>query len=144
MRVAFHLRWYPVTLLFLAFDMEMVVMYGWVRVVAQVGSPAVIEMFVFLASCSPASATPTGKGRCGGPEDAAAPHVFILAWAGAEDVRLEAERLLRTRGWSASLSPADTDVLLVLAPRGTLTGEAATISQRFFAQLPQPAMRVDA
>ncbi len=45
----FHLRWYPVTLLFLAFDMEMVVMYPWVRIVAQVGSPAVIEMFVFLA-----------------------------------------------------------------------------------------------
>lgn len=45
----FHLRWYPVTLLFLAFDMEMVVMYPWVRIVAQVGSSAVIEMFVFLA-----------------------------------------------------------------------------------------------
>lgn len=25
------------------------------------------------------------------------PHVFVLAWPGAEDVRLEAERLLRNR-----------------------------------------------
>ena len=45
----FHLRWYPVTLLFLAFDMEMVVMYPWVRIVAEVGSSAVVEMFLFLA-----------------------------------------------------------------------------------------------
>ena len=45
----FHLRWYPVTILFLAFDMEMVVMYPWVRIVSEVGAPAVIEMFVFLA-----------------------------------------------------------------------------------------------
>jgi NADH-quinone oxidoreductase subunit A len=44
----FHLRWYPVTLLFLAFDMEMVVMYPWVRIVSEVGVSAVIEMFVFL------------------------------------------------------------------------------------------------
>lgn len=44
----FHLRWYPVTLLFLAFDMEMVVMYPWVRIVSEVGMSAVIEMFVFL------------------------------------------------------------------------------------------------
>ena len=72
------------------------------------------------------------------------PHVFILAWPGAQDLRLAAEPLLRTRGWPASLSPADTDVLLVLTPHGTLTGEAATISQRFFAQMPHPAVRVDA
>lgn len=72
------------------------------------------------------------------------PHIFILAWPGAQDLRLAAERLLRTRGWPASLSPADTDVLLVLTPAGTLTGEAATISQRFFAQMPHPAVRVDA
>ena len=45
----FHLRWYPVTLLFLAFDMEMVVMYPWVRIVSEVGVSAVIEMFVFLS-----------------------------------------------------------------------------------------------
>ena len=45
----FHLRWYPVTLLFLAFDMEMVVMYPWVRIVSEVGVSAVVEMFVFLS-----------------------------------------------------------------------------------------------
>lgn len=44
----YHLRWYPVTLLFLAFDMEMVVMFPWTRVVAEVGTPAVVEMFTFL------------------------------------------------------------------------------------------------
>ncbi|OII67288.1 NADH-quinone oxidoreductase subunit A [Streptomyces sp. CC77] len=45
----FHVRWYPVTLLFLAFDMEMVFMYPWVRVVSAMGPSAVVEMFVFLA-----------------------------------------------------------------------------------------------
>lgn len=72
------------------------------------------------------------------------PHVFILAWPGAEDVRREAERLLRVRGWPLSLSPADTDVLLVLTPDGTLTGEAASITWRFFSQMPQPAVRAAA
>lgn len=45
----FHVRWYPVTMLFLAFDMEMVFMYPWTRVVSTMGAGAVIEMFVFLA-----------------------------------------------------------------------------------------------
>lgn len=45
----YHARWYPVSLLFLAFDMEMAFMYPWVRVVVQIGSKAVVEMFVFLA-----------------------------------------------------------------------------------------------
>jgi len=45
----YHVRWYTVTLLFLAFDMEMVFMYPWALVVAEVGSAAVIEMFGFLA-----------------------------------------------------------------------------------------------
>ncbi|NIZ92571.1 NADH-quinone oxidoreductase subunit A [Kineococcus rubinsiae] len=44
----FHVRWYPVTLIFLAFDVEMLFMYPWAVVVAQMGSGAVIEMFVFL------------------------------------------------------------------------------------------------
>ena len=44
----FHVRWYPVTLLFLAFDMEMVFMYPWAVVVADVGVKAVVEMFLFL------------------------------------------------------------------------------------------------
>jgi NADH:ubiquinone oxidoreductase subunit 3 (subunit A) len=44
----FHARWYPVTLLFLAFDVEMLFMYPWAVVVADVGTSAVVEMFVFL------------------------------------------------------------------------------------------------
>ncbi|GBQ02441.1 NADH-quinone oxidoreductase subunit I [Streptomyces spongiicola] len=44
----FHVRWYPVTMIFLAFDMEMLFMYPWVRVVREMGPPAVIEMFLFL------------------------------------------------------------------------------------------------
>jgi NADH:ubiquinone oxidoreductase subunit 3 (subunit A) len=44
----FHARWYAVTLLFLAFDVEMLFMYPWVLVVAQMGSSAIIEMFAFL------------------------------------------------------------------------------------------------
>lgn len=45
----FHVRWYALTLVFLAFDVEMLFMYPWALVVADVGVPAVIEMFVFLA-----------------------------------------------------------------------------------------------
>lgn len=44
----FHARWYPVTLVFLAFDMEMLFMYPWTLVVRQVGVSAVVEMFLFL------------------------------------------------------------------------------------------------
>ena len=44
----FHTRWYPATLLFLAFDVEMLFMYPWVLVVARVGVSAVVEMFAFL------------------------------------------------------------------------------------------------
>ncbi|MET9390349.1 NADH-quinone oxidoreductase subunit A [Streptomyces sp. NPDC006624] len=45
----FHVRWYAVTMLFLAFDMEMVFMYPWTRVISAMGPSAVLEMFVFLA-----------------------------------------------------------------------------------------------
>lgn len=44
----FHARWYALTLLFLAFDVEMLFMYPWAVVVAEMGGSAVIEMFVFL------------------------------------------------------------------------------------------------
>lgn len=44
----YHVRWYTVTLLFLAFDVEMLFMYAWALVVASMGAAAVIEMFVFL------------------------------------------------------------------------------------------------
>jgi NADH-quinone oxidoreductase subunit A len=44
----YHVRWYAVTMIFLAFDMEMVFMYPWTLVVAEKGTTAVVEMFVFL------------------------------------------------------------------------------------------------
>jgi len=44
----FHVRWYPVTIVFLAFDVEMLFMYPWTLVVADMGASAVIEMFLFL------------------------------------------------------------------------------------------------
>ena len=44
----FHARWYPVTLIFLAFDVEMLFMYPWAVVVAEMGASAVVEMFLFL------------------------------------------------------------------------------------------------
>jgi NADH-quinone oxidoreductase subunit A len=44
----FHARWYPMTLLFLAFDVEMLFMYPWALVVLQEGLMAVVEMFLFL------------------------------------------------------------------------------------------------
>ncbi|MDX3525923.1 NADH-quinone oxidoreductase subunit A [Streptomyces sp. ID05-39B] len=44
----FHVRWYAVTMTFLAFDMEMLFMYPWVKVVSKVGATAVVEMFLFL------------------------------------------------------------------------------------------------
>ncbi|WP_019634931.1 NADH-quinone oxidoreductase subunit A [Actinomadura atramentaria] len=44
----FHVRWYAVTMVFLAFDMEMIFMYPWALVVASLGAEAVVEMFAFL------------------------------------------------------------------------------------------------
>ncbi|MGH3451072.1 MAG: NADH-quinone oxidoreductase subunit A [Haloechinothrix sp.] len=45
----YHARWYTITMIFLAFDMEMIFMYPWTLVVAKEGVTAVAEMFVFLA-----------------------------------------------------------------------------------------------
>ncbi|MDQ6753489.1 MAG: NADH-quinone oxidoreductase subunit A [Actinomycetota bacterium] len=45
----YHVRWYTVSVVFLAFDMEMVFMYPWVLVVGRIGAIAVVEMFSFLA-----------------------------------------------------------------------------------------------
>ncbi|MDO8107628.1 NADH-quinone oxidoreductase subunit A [Isoptericola sp. b441] len=44
----YHARWYPMTLLFLAFDVEMLFMYPWALVVAARGTAAIVEMFAFL------------------------------------------------------------------------------------------------
>lgn len=44
----YHARWYPATVVFLAFEVEMLFMYPWAVVVADLGATAVIEMFAFL------------------------------------------------------------------------------------------------
>jgi len=44
----YHARWYAATLLFLAFDIEMLFMYPWSTVVVTEGLSAVFEMFLFL------------------------------------------------------------------------------------------------
>lgn len=46
----YHVRWYAVTMLFLAFDIEMLFMYPWTLVVEAEGVPAVGEMYVFLGA----------------------------------------------------------------------------------------------
>ena len=46
----FHVRWYLVTLVFLAFDVEMLFMYPWAAVLPDLGAEAVVEMFVFLGA----------------------------------------------------------------------------------------------
>lgn len=46
----YHVRWYLATLVFLAFDVEMLFMYPWAVVVADMGWSAVIEMFLFLGA----------------------------------------------------------------------------------------------
>ncbi len=44
-----HARWYVASVVFLAFDVEMLFMYPWAVVVADLGAGAVVEMFGFLA-----------------------------------------------------------------------------------------------
>jgi NADH:ubiquinone oxidoreductase subunit 3 (subunit A) len=44
----YHPRWYAASVVFLAFDVEMLFMYPWAVVVADLGVGAVVEMFVFL------------------------------------------------------------------------------------------------
>ena len=44
----YHARWYPLALVFLAFDVEMLFMFPWAAVVARIGTEAIVEMFVFL------------------------------------------------------------------------------------------------
>ncbi|WP_435198084.1 NADH-quinone oxidoreductase subunit A [Janibacter sp. GS2] len=46
----FHARWYLVTVVFLAFDVEMLFMYPWALVVGGLGATAVVEMFLFLGA----------------------------------------------------------------------------------------------
>ena len=45
----FHVRYYPMTLLFIAFEMEMMFMYPWAVVFVEEGLKAMAEMGMFLA-----------------------------------------------------------------------------------------------
>lgn len=44
----FHIRWYAMALLFLAFDMEMVFMYPWAVVFVREGLISLVEMLMFI------------------------------------------------------------------------------------------------
>ena len=44
----FHVRWATISLVFLAFDMEMIFMYPWTLLLAHSGTGAAVEMFAFL------------------------------------------------------------------------------------------------
>lgn len=44
----FHIRYYPMTLVFVAFEMEMMFMYPWAVVFVEEGVKALIEMGMFL------------------------------------------------------------------------------------------------
>ncbi|MEX5296590.1 NADH-quinone oxidoreductase subunit A [Kocuria sp. CPCC 205268] len=46
----FHARWYLASIVFLAFDVEMLFMYPWAVVVIEEGISAVVEMFLFLGA----------------------------------------------------------------------------------------------
>ncbi|WP_151525663.1 NADH-quinone oxidoreductase subunit A [Serinicoccus kebangsaanensis] len=46
----YHVRWYVASVIFLAFDVEMLFMYPWAVVVVQVGVSAILEMFLFLGA----------------------------------------------------------------------------------------------
>jgi NADH-quinone oxidoreductase subunit A len=48
----FHVRYYPMTLLFIAFEMEMMFMYPWAVVFVEEGVTALVEMGMFLAILS--------------------------------------------------------------------------------------------
>ncbi len=48
----FHMRYYPMALLFIAFEMEMMFMYPWAVVYVQEGVKALMEMGMFLVILS--------------------------------------------------------------------------------------------
>ena len=48
----FHIRYYPMALLFIAFEMEMMFMYPWAVVFVREGGKALVEMGMFLGLLS--------------------------------------------------------------------------------------------
>jgi NADH-quinone oxidoreductase subunit A len=132
----FHVRWYAVTMVFLAFDMEMAFMFPWALVVGAVGPKAVMEMFAFLALLQSASSTPGGKVRCGGFEAAAVrlrgrtAGVLVAAAPDGTIARLGVEAQLRRRGWPQALSPAAADLPVVCGDPGQSLAQAIDIAWR--------------
>ncbi|MGI8574167.1 MAG: NADH-quinone oxidoreductase subunit A [Egibacteraceae bacterium] len=48
----FHARYYPMAIVLIAFEMEMMVMYPWAVVYVELGAKALVEMAVFLTILS--------------------------------------------------------------------------------------------
>jgi NADH-quinone oxidoreductase subunit A len=48
----YHARWFPMALVFIAFEMEMMFMYPWAVVFAREGGTAMVEMGMFLGLLS--------------------------------------------------------------------------------------------
>ncbi len=111
----YHVRWYPLTLLFLAFDVEMLFMYPWAVVVGRLGAGAVVEMFVFLAVSDGRGAVGLARRRAAmGLTEwihrISARRVLLVEIPGDRLIRMVAESLLSQHGWQLATSPADADV----------------------------------
>ena len=130
----FHVRWYPLTMVFLAFDMEMLFMYPWTLVVSRVGR-ARGDRDV------PVPGDPAGRGALRVARGSAAmdltalllrarrraPARAVVPVPGGTDVRLAVEAALARRGWplaqgrptpTSSSSPARPGPRLAADRRG--------------------------
>ncbi|WP_434617707.1 hypothetical protein [Arthrobacter sp. A5] len=67
------------------------------------------------------------------------PHPFLMTTPGSTSVRLAVEKLVRERGWSEALSPADADMLVLCGQGGPEFNKAAG---RVWEQLPAPRTRI--
>ncbi|MFI0409077.1 NADH-quinone oxidoreductase subunit A [Actinomadura sp. 3N508] len=118
----FHVRWYVVTTVFLAFDMEMVFRYPWAVVVASVGTKAVVEMFAFLALLVVGVVYAWREGAFRWARlfrfAHAHPRAFVVTAPGATRTRLFVEVELRRRGGCPVPSPAAASMLVVCGRPG--------------------------
>ena len=71
---------------------------------------------------------------------AARPHVLVVPAVGGTAQRLAVEAELARRGWPVSMSPADTDVLVVAGIPGP---ELAAVVELLWRQVPAPRARTD-
>jgi hypothetical protein len=71
---------------------------------------------------------------------AARPHVLVVPAVGGTAQRLSVEAELARRGWPVSMSPADTDVLVVAGIPGP---ELAAVVELLWRQIPAPRARAD-